>query len=556
MVVDSDGAYWQRSIVDKTILVALEHFGVPYRILDLAIDRFTPETLGGCAAILLAQNGLGQSLTDRRQQDIAEAVSTGVGLVNFDYDLRLYGGPLLEIFGFERVDQNPYATNQIRIREEPHYITAMQDPGESHRLEQMVSAVMVKRWGHDVDVLAHGILGKEQLIHSRHLVPGNAMEPGDYPILFAARRGKGRAVQFTVNLRIWLNNVFGHGREMDDLFWRAIVWAARKPFAANMLPPFVCMSVDDCNGRTDFRYAEVAAEHGFVSLPTVNIRNVPKRLLPKIRQLVQSGKALFNTHALDYYELLNFNFGKGECTPQELDARFALHDAFWKEVGVRPSETFRGHWGEYGVKALPYFKQRGILYFNPVLAMGLLKMEQPGAAGYWPYGLTNRMYDHLPDDAELFGFSSFPPRGREDFLTGCTALCGENPTNEIAKAARSAARAIKHGLRSGFFGELVTHEQKFDALGVDAWDRILARCGELTQDYEQIFADHDHIAHYLRSKHGTSIAEANTAGGSIRVRMVGRASTPLQLSVFHDDPSDVRREYREVEPLGEQTNVR
>ena len=555
VVVDSRGAHWERSIVEQTVLVALEHCGIPYRVLDLARQDLQAETLGNAAVVLLAQNGLNGALSDKAARTIAQAVQGGVGLVNLDYDLRPCPGPLREIFGFERVDQNVHATDQVRICETGHFVTSLQEPGEFHQLNQMLSALKVGSWRNDVVVLAQGVLGKEQLIYSRHLVPHSALEPGHVPAVFATRWGQGRAIQFTINLRIWLNTVHGHARELGDLFWRSIVWAAKKPFAANLIPPLVCLSVDDCDGRHDFRYVEAAFEQGFVSLPTVNIRNVPERLQPVIRNMVQSGHALCNTHALDYYDLLSFNYGRGERTDEELDARFSEHDAFWKQVGVRPSETVRGHWGEYGVKALPYFKRRGMRYFNPVLAMGLLKMDQPGAARYRPYGVVNRMYDVLPDDPELFGVQSMGARGQEDFLTGCTQLLGESPTNDVEKAARSAARCVNHGLRSAFFGEIVTHEQKFDVLSVDAWSRILARTGQLIQNYEPILANHDEISHIVKSKDSTSIAEAAVSGNSLRLRLAGRADWPLPLSVFHNEDDGVRREYRTLEPFEDQAEL-
>ena len=37
VVIDSGGPYWERMIVDETVLVALAHFGLPYRLLDLAV---------------------------------------------------------------------------------------------------------------------------------------------------------------------------------------------------------------------------------------------------------------------------------------------------------------------------------------------------------------------------------------------------------------------------------------------------------------------------------------------------------------------------------------
>jgi hypothetical protein len=362
-------------------------------------------------------------------------------------------------------------------------------------------------------------------------------------------------VQFAINVRIWLQGTFGHGRELDDLFWRSIVWAARKPLAANITPPFVCLSIDDCDGRTDFQYVQIGHRHGFIPLPSVNIRVVPERLFPKIRKLVQSRAALFNTHALNYYELLCYDFGKGECTTEQLDERFALHDAFWDRLGVRPSETFRGHWGEYGVRSLSYLKERGMHFLNPVLVPGLLKMDQAGSGGYWPYGLKNRMYDRLPDDPEMFGVSSFPPRHAEDFLTGTTTYLAESPTNDVEKAARSAAKIVSQGLRSGFFGELVTHEQKFDAVPMDVWDQMLARVGQLMAGQEKVFADHDEISHYMRSKYSTSIVQADAKGGSVRVQLTGHASSPLRLSMFSNEDDGVRREYMDVEPFEDQAEV-
>ena len=270
VVVDGGGPYWERVIVGDTVLVALEHFGMPYRLLDLAQERPTAEMLANCAGIVLAQNGLGASLGEAETSLLAAAVDAGVGLVNLDYDLRQYKAPLLELFSFGRINPHPYVTNAVRIREPEHYITGMQDPGEYHEFDRPVTAIAVEEWGAGVTPLADGILGRGQLVYIRHLAPWSAFEPRNYPLLFAARQGRGRAVQFTLNQRVWLTPFFGRARGMDDLFWRAIVWAVRKPFAANMVPPFVTMSFDDCEGRHDFAYADIAAApvHASIASPS------------------------------------------------------------------------------------------------------------------------------------------------------------------------------------------------------------------------------------------------------------------------------------------------
>ena len=546
VVIDSGGPYWERMIVDQTVLLALAHFGMPYRLLDLAQERPTPEALSQCAGIVLAQNGLGASLSHAETALVADAVRNGAGLVNFDYDLRAYRGPLLEIFGFDRINPHPYATDTVRIGDGKHYINQLQSPGELHTFDRMVTAIAAEKWGDSVMTLADGILGKEQLIYIRHLAPWSAFEPRNYPLVFATEWGSGRAVQFTLNSRVWRNAFFGHARGMDDLFWRSITWTARKPFAANMIPPFVTMSWDDCEGRHDFTYAEIASRHGYKPMPSLFIRNVPERLFPKIRAGIQSGEIHYNSHALDYYQLLIYNFGKGECSQEELESNFAFVDAFWKRVGVYPGATLRFHWGEYGVRALPYLKARGHRFFCPALQMGLHKADMCMQDGFWPYGLQTCYYDYLPDDHDFFAFAAMLARHQEDFLTGCTPYLRENERTDVEKAAGNAARQIRHGLRAGFYAEIVTHEQKFDAVTMDEWDRILGRTDALTDGFEKVYASHDEIGHYLKGKDGVWLEEVSVEGSALRSTLAGRTSAPLRLSVFRNVGDSVEREYQEV----------
>ena len=546
VVVNSAGAYWDHCIVDETVLVALEHFGMPYRVLDLAVERPTAESLNNCACIVLAQNRLGSALSESETQVICDAVKAGAGLVNFDNDLRLYASPLLEIFGFERINPYPYATNIMRILESGHAIAAMQTPGECHDFDRMVSAVIVEKWRDDVAPLADGILGKEQLIYTRHLAPWSAFEPRNHACLFAARWGKGKAVQFTLNPRVWRSGFYGHARGMDDLFWRSTVWAARKPFVANMIPPFVALSVDDCSGRHDFAYADVAAEHGYVPLLALFINWVPERLHPKIKEGLISGRIAFTSHALDYYHLLVYNFGRGECTPDELRKNFAADDAFWKKVGAAPGATNRLHWGEYGVAALPFLKERGRIFFNPALQHGLPKMDAFLDKGFWPYSLQTCYYDYLPDDDDFFAFGTTFTRGNEDFLSGCTVYLRESDKSDVEKAATSAADRIQKGLRAAFFGELITHEQKVGGLSIEEWGRVLTRTDELTRHVEKMHASHDDIGRYLKGKDGVHIAQAIVEGDQARCVLRGKTTVPLRLSIFRDEGDDIVREYKAV----------
>ena len=554
VLVDSAANYWDRMIVEETVLVALEHFGMPYRLVDLAQGELSQEALADCAAIVIAQSRLGMSLSERDNQLIAEAVHDGAGLVNFDSDLRYYAPAYLEMFGFEGINPYPAASNVLRVRRDEHYITGLQSEGEFHDFNRMVTTVIVRTWRPDVKPLAEIVLGKEQLVYIRHLCPHSAFEPGNHAVLFAGRWGDGKAVQFTINPRVWRNAFFGHAQGMDDLFWRAITWAAVKPFAANMIPPFVTMSLDDCSGRHDFEYGDVAHNHGFVMMPSLMLNNIPQRLLPRIKSDMQAGKALYNSHALDYYELMGYHFGRGERTHDELETVFAFEDEWWRKVGVEQPVTVRHHWGEYGHRMLSFLKQRGRVFFCPALQVGLHKADQCMSDGYWPYNLQSSYYDYLPNDNAFFAFAAFGARHTEDVLTGCTALHRESQRNDVDKAAEQAARAMGAGLRCGFHGEFCSHEQKFEVLSLGEWDRILGRTSRLLAKYEPISVGHDEIAHYLKGQDGVHIADAGRRGDKIACQLAGRTDVPLRVSVFTDEGAQVRREYRSVESFSGQVN--
>jgi len=558
VLVDSSGSYHQRSIVDETVLVPLEHFGMPYRLLDLSRQRPSVELLAGCAALIIAQDALGDRLSEGETRLIADAVREGMGLVNFDWDLRRYHGALLEIFGFRGVERLPYASNLILVPSNDHYITWLQQARALHQSKRMVTAVMVKEWRDDVVALAEAVLGKEQLVYIRHLVPGNAFEPGHYPIVFATKWGRGRAVQWVMNPRLWRAGALGHLGGLDDIFWRSIVWAVRKPFVANAIPPFVNMSFDDCSGRHDFRYLDVCTRYGYIPLVSLFLDNIQEKHRSTLRGKVETGEIVIDTHARDYYDLQYYEFGMKEYSAEEIRRQFEREDEFYHWLGVNPCRTVRSHWGELGMRALPYLKERGRIFICIPCHIGEHKADQfltDAGEGYWPYDTVQCFYDYLPDDNDFYIFGAFNERELADFLTGATVWLRECPFNDIEKAAEHAAHQIRHGLSNGFYAEVLTHEQKLGVLTLEEWERILARTAEMTSRYEKIFSTHDDIAEYLKSKDESWLASAERTDGGARCVLSGRAGHPLRLSLFVDVEGGVERRYLEVPAFEGQVEV-
>jgi hypothetical protein len=378
-------------------------------------------------------------------------------------------------------------------------------------------------------------------------VPGHAYEPKHYPILFAGQWGQGRAVQWTMNPRLWRKEALGHVGGLDDIFWRSIVWTARKPFVANIMPPFVTMSFDDCSGRHDFGYLDACTRYGYKPMVSLFLDNIREKHRATLRAKTEAGEIIVNTHGgHDYYRKIWYDFGVGEQSEEALQREFALEDEFYRWLGVGPCRTMRSHFGEIGARALPYLKERGRVYINTPIHIGLHKVEQFRSDGYWPYDSIQCFYDYLPDDDDFMIFGCFNVRELGDFLTGTTVWLRESPFNDIEKAAEHVAGEVRRGVQNGFFGEVLTHEQKFQAVTVEEWERILARAAEKTARYEKIFATHDDIAEYLRSKDETWLTAAESKDGGVRAVLSGRATSALQPSLFSDVEDGVERRYLAV----------
>lgn len=546
VLVSSKGSYWNYSIVEETIISALEHFGMPYRIHDLSEKDLTPKILSNCAAVVIAQNRLGEVLTGSQTKLIAEAVNEGTGLVNFDNDIRLYKSSYLDIFGFERINPHPYLTDYMRISDNSHYISSMQCDGEFHRFYKMVTAVIVEKWRDDVTPLAEGILGKDQLIQARHLSPWSAYTPGNHPCLFAARRGKGKAVQFTLNSRVWKREFNGHANGIDDLFMRSILWAVRKPFAANIIPPFVVMSFDDCIGRYDFKYVDIMNRYGYKPAISMFLKEVPEKLFGRIRKGIDEGKVEYRSHAIDYYNLIYYDFGKDSYSYEKLKSIFEYEDMWWKEVGIRPGRAIRPHFGECGVNTLPFLKERGIEFLISLLQTGIPKVDRCSEISVYPYDTEDACYDFQPEDNDFFTYISRPIKYPKDFLTGCTCNLHELEHNSVEKAAKRAAGRIIDGMRSALYSDLSTHEQKLNVLSLDEWEKILEGADRMTAKYEKIFATSEEIGEYLRNKRRTKINVISSDGVKVKLELEGITDAPLKISVFRDEEDSVIRDYVDI----------
>lgn len=499
---DARGRLCDRRVADMCLEPFLVHAGIPFVTFDVSTEELDEDSLSSAALVLVGQERLLSGLPRGVLATLETAVNRGVGLVNVDCDLRGASGRVRSFLGLEPA-KHPVCSDQLFFPSNRHYVTELHARNELLSIKRFVPLYPQASRSPDWRVLAEAILGKEQLIASRHLTPGTRLEPGHAPVLLARdSSGLGRMAHFNVSQRLWLEEFNGHVAGLDDVLYRLIVWTAKKPFAVKTLPPFVSLRIDDCVGAHDFRYVEIFNQYGFIPTVACFWDKLSESGWDRVKELSATGAARFPTHAFSYYDLLYYDFGVGEYPRDELSRRFEKEDAILARHGLEAPKTAHGHWNALGVNSLPFLKDRGRLFIENPCNIGELKCERTPVSIH-PYGSDVMGYDFLEDDHDFFRFfqrAKAPGMTSVDFLEGdVLTWLGQSPRNDVSKAIERGAGQIKAGLTSQCFGQAVTHEQKLSVMTLDEIDDMGKGIAAELEPFNVIHKPLDDIAAHLKA---------------------------------------------------------
>lgn len=227
----------------------LEHLQIPYELFD-ASSASPPADLNSRQLIISGHSRLLLSAAWRTA--IVNAVNGGTGFVNLDSDTAIGSESHMNtIFGSTSSALGTPAT-QISIPAavapggaSAHYIAALQKQFDSSGLtysfhagpeggspQSATSTVLANASG---TVIAR--LGSDALILAKTFGSGRAVSFGTLDYLNADR--------------------FGFVMGVDDLFWRSLVWAARKPFVVRGYPRLWSVQMDDTTPGWGTRVADL-----------------------------------------------------------------------------------------------------------------------------------------------------------------------------------------------------------------------------------------------------------------------------------------------------------
>ena len=230
----------------------LEHLQVPYQVFDVS-SAAPPADLGSRQLILVGHKNV--NLSSAWQSAIISAVASGTGLVNLDgaQDIgsRLH---MQTIFGASGSSIGSPGTS-IRVPAsvaaggaDAHFITALQ----THLVAESAGQDFVYQFHEDFN----GVVQPSAATVLQNATGRTLAYLGSSALIQATNYLAGRAVHFGT-LEYLKADRFGFLMGVDDLFWRSLVWAARKPFVVRGYPRFWAVQMDDTESGWGLRVRDM-----------------------------------------------------------------------------------------------------------------------------------------------------------------------------------------------------------------------------------------------------------------------------------------------------------
>jgi hypothetical protein len=389
------------------------------------------------------------------------------------------------------------------------------------------------------------------------------------------RFGKGKIVFFLTSASLWQDEILGHTEGFDDIFFRSLIWASKKPFITKTMPPFITARIDDVSGTGSkvakyketvegLKYIDILNKYNFIPNMGLFVDDIREIDIPKIREKYYEKQAEFSPHAFSDPKNINefpiyMKHNGEEFSDDILKENFKRVDEKFEFFGIKPSRTVNAHFGELGIKALPYLKER-----NQTFLMNIIRPGKPFSdpkAHIWdlkPYGKINFSLGEIPEDKNFFNVLSLPYDIEEkisdeknpdfDFLHKCTNFCNESEKTDVKKAIKRGIFQIQRGLENKFFGCLMTHEQRISFLKIEEFEEIIEGIINGIGTKDKIFKSYDYISLYSKNLKSLSI-EKIEFDKNLRITLRGKVEIPLFLYIFFDKGDGVTYSFLKVPPF-------
>ena len=507
----------------------LDHFGFPYR-------EVRPEdgaAAADCAVVLTGHGGLGCP------EAVKQAVEDGAGLVVLD--------PQFLPAGWCAPAQDG-GTRSLRFTGGGHYVAALHEDGEELPL-------------YDELVIAggSGLADGDTLVYA-----------GAAPLVQAARRGAGKIVLWR-SIEWMSHRVLGPLRGADDLLWRGIVWAAKKPFVMQGMPAFVGMRIDDVWGswrethpENPLKWVEIAQGFGIKPWLGVFQDNTDQATVDKIREYVLEGRASAFPHAFagcewvpsilpEHWAYFDHRARK-PYTDQGMAERAQRIADWYRDKGIPISKLALAHYYETGANALPYLVEWGCEF------IGIhMQPDTPYGDGEWlrcgpfrNYESGNINGDRPVYYADYLQVENAPEMSGKLFncVTEIRDVCGYewHPLCDVEETVRRGVTQLRRAFDSMAVGVLFTHESCYiQRMSPRTWEASLRGITQAVKDYQPLYWTMDDICGYVRARHDMTLRDAALCGeNALRLTLDGKNDRATLCYVFTEADGGIAQKLVEL----------
>jgi hypothetical protein len=496
LIINSSSVHYEKFVTH--IKPYIDWFGIPFELCDVYSSEL-PD-LGDYALIIFGHRNVYSDASEYPISDLEAAVMAGTGLYSFD---RL----LFETnSGFSSlVTTIPAVTDSAIIINTNHYITEYHTNDSYHPTN---STITFKIFGGQQYITIgqsnYDLIGGIRLATLGH----GTNTP---PLLQVAAYGSGKIVKW--NSYDWMDDEkLGPVWGMDDLIWRSIVWAARKPFVMQGLPAMITMRVDDVDGTRsslmDLGWLKICNEFGLIPWCGTFIETTSPNFYRILRELIDSNLATASPHSFDYYEDFLF-YNRHGLTGFDAAENVRRAWAIYEDSSLTASNYIVPHWYLLDSMALSALWDRGVefigtkLYCNPFPYPGPWLHIGPYRIGRDGWGGTGVPLAYA---SSIDWLSSIPG---DDFFICMTEIGDDGgyewyPNSNTSSTTARGVRHLRRALNSMVLPTLFTHEDQI-MMEADEWRQIIAGITSAVSSYNPEYKSMDDAVKYVRAKENIEI---------------------------------------------------
>ena len=408
-------------------------------------------------------------------------------------------------------------------------------------------------------------------INENEIGPNAAIVAMSYsePLVVVATAGTGRAVHWASY--DWMSYaVKGPLYGLDDLVWRSMVWAARKPFVMQGMPPIVTMRVDDSNGPYD--WIETVNDFGIKPWAGLFYEDVGILASTQLSGLVNNGMATASVHAKNQSVtttgVFYYDHGTGNLPDGTVTTNFAAATA-WHTTRNIPIASF----------VVPQFYEFGTNVFEELQAWGVefvFTVVEPGTD--FDYSITPTPTWIMDGPFRLYeagDATSIDPVYYADYLEipghpeldGTFFNCGTEirddatyewyPNNDVLGSVGRGTRQLKRALDAMALPMLTTHEPFIDPITPTNLNAIMQGITSNLASYNLIGMTMDEACQYTRATYTSDISGAvyNPAQSTLTVSFDGQTDIPTMFYLFTGQGSAIQQQLVNVPQFTGSTQV-